>query len=319
MLLDKEQHGQFYGGDCYLVLYSYDIGGRQKHIIYTWQGLKCGRDELAASAFLTVQLDDSMGGVATQVRVPQGKEPAHFVSLFKDKQLIINLGGTSRHGGDSTPGSTRLFHIRQSSSMHTRAVEVEPVASCLNTNDVFVLKSANSQFIWEGCGSTPQETAAAQCVVDLLGGTATKVEETKEPDDFWAALGGKMEYQTSVTLRDAAFVPRLFACSNKTGSLTVEEVPEELTQSDLAPDDVMILDIGRELFLWLGNEANEAEIKGCLKIAQEYLKTDFSGRTDVPITIMKQGGELPTFTGWFQAWDPNMWDKTLAEIMCHTK
>lgn len=32
------------------------------------QGRKCSQDELGASAILTVKLDDSMGGVATQVR-----------------------------------------------------------------------------------------------------------------------------------------------------------------------------------------------------------------------------------------------------------
>lgn len=31
------------------------------------QGLKCTQDELTASAFLTVQLDDSMGGSPLQV------------------------------------------------------------------------------------------------------------------------------------------------------------------------------------------------------------------------------------------------------------
>uniref|UniRef100_A0A672IP73 Gelsolin-like n=1 Tax=Salarias fasciatus TaxID=181472 RepID=A0A672IP73_SALFA len=311
--VDEDQYGQFYGGDCYLILYSYNTGGREKHIIYTWQGLKCSRDELAASAFLTVNLDDSMGGV----RVTQGKEPAHLVSLFKAKPLVIYLGGTCRHGGDSTPGSTRLFHIRESSTEATRAVEVDPGASSLNSNDVFVLSSLNSVTIWKGHGATAEEMDAARYVAGLLGGAPTEVEETQEPDEFWAALGGKADYQTSITLRNAVSVPRLFACSNKTGNLIVEEVPGELAQSDLAPDDVMILDIYRELFVWIGKDANEQEIKGSSGLAEEYLKADPSCRTGVPITTMKQGEELPTFTGWFHAWDPNMWDKARAECMHH--
>lgn len=60
----------------------------------------------------------------SQVRVTQGQEPAHLMSLFKTKPMIIFLGGTSRKGGQSSTGSTRLFHIRQSSSHATRAVEV---------------------------------------------------------------------------------------------------------------------------------------------------------------------------------------------------
>ncbi|KAI4809896.1 hypothetical protein KUCAC02_018752 [Chaenocephalus aceratus] len=60
-------YGHFYGGDCYLILYSYRLGAREHHLIYTWQGLKCTADELAGSAFLTVKLDDSMGGSPVQV------------------------------------------------------------------------------------------------------------------------------------------------------------------------------------------------------------------------------------------------------------
>lgn len=42
--------------------------------------------------------------------------------------------------------------------------------------------------------------------------------------------------------------------------------------------------------------------------AKEYADTDPSGRKGLPITTIKQGAEPPTFTGWFQAWDPKMWD-----------
>ncbi|MEQ2161148.1 hypothetical protein GOODEAATRI_006819, partial [Goodea atripinnis] len=36
VLVDPSTHGHFYGGDCYLILYSYKQGSREQHIIYTW-------------------------------------------------------------------------------------------------------------------------------------------------------------------------------------------------------------------------------------------------------------------------------------------
>lgn len=43
--------------------------------------------------------------------------------------------------------------------------------------------------------------------------------------------------------------------------------------------------------------------------AEEYLNSDPSGRHGTPISILKQGEEPPSFTGWFLAWDPTLWDK----------
>ncbi|XP_061695508.1 scinderin like b [Syngnathoides biaculeatus] len=302
--VDPSSYGQFYGGDCYLILYTYKTG----QIIYTWQGLKASQDELATSAFLTVQLDDSMGGSPVQVRVTQGQEPPHLMSLFKGRPMIIHSGGTSRKGGQTQSSSTRLFHIRQSSSHATRAVEVDVSASNLNTNDVFVLKSPSGLFVWRGVGASDDEMGAAKHVVDFLGGSASQISEGKEPAAFWSALGGKKEYQTSKTLQNVIKLPRLFGCSNKTGRLIVEEVPGDFTQSDLATDDVMILDTWTQLFLWIGNEANAEERTGAPKLARDYLDSDPSGRKGLPVTTIKQGAELPIFTGWFHAWDPKMWD-----------
>ncbi|KAJ0065402.1 hypothetical protein NL108_009523 [Boleophthalmus pectinirostris] len=313
--VDASTYGQFYGGDCYLVLYSYKCGGRTKHIIYTWQGKKCSKDELGGSAILTVQLDDSMGGVATQVRVTQGKEPAHLVSLFKGNPMVVYLGGTSRDGGQSSPGETRLFHIRLSSTKATRAVEVEPTASSLNTNDVFVLKTCDGVYLWKGVGAAEEEMGAAQYVASLLGGSVTEVEEKREPDSFWAALGGKKEYQTSKTLQNAMKPPRLFACSNKTGRLIAEEVPRDFSQIDLATDDIMILDAWDQLYVWIGKDASDEEKEGVGKIAQDYINSDPAGRRGTPIVTFKQGEEPPCFTGWFHGWDDDMWQKDPMDLI----
>lgn len=34
--VDPSLYGHFYGGDCYLILYSYRLSGREQPIIYTW-------------------------------------------------------------------------------------------------------------------------------------------------------------------------------------------------------------------------------------------------------------------------------------------
>lgn len=139
------------------------------------------------------------------------------MSLFKGKPMIIHSGGTSRKGGQSQTASTRLFHIRQSSSRATRAVEVsclpvhgrmllshplralcghfcilfltclyvcpqvEATAPNLNTNDVFVLKSPSALFVWKGMGATDEEMQAAKDLVKFLGGSANEITEGKEP------------------------------------------------------------------------------------------------------------------------------------------
>lgn len=54
----------------------------------------------------------------------QGKEPAHLMSLFGGKPMVVYKGGTSREGGQSAPAETRLFQVRSNSAGHTRAVEV---------------------------------------------------------------------------------------------------------------------------------------------------------------------------------------------------
>lgn len=71
--------------------------------------------------------------------------------------------------------------------------------------------------------------------------------------------------------------------------------------------------LSSQLFLWIGNESNEYENKEAWNSARDYLRTHPAGRDpDTPIVAVKQGYEPPTFTGWFNAWDPHKWSVSLV-------
>ena len=101
----------------------------------------------------------------------------------------------------------------------------------------------------------------------------------------------------------------------------------------------MILDTYSKVFVWVGREAREDEVKEALKITVEYVRTDPSNRDlastellqvcDVasthillscslifcsslnppllPSPQVKQGFEPPTFSCHFLGWNPNLW------------
>ena len=49
-------------------------------------------------------------------------------------------------------------------------------------------------------------------------------------------------------------------------------------QSDLVPDDVMILDSGAEIYVWVGKDADEEEKHAGIKMAKDYLEKDPTDR-----------------------------------------
>uniref|UniRef100_A0A9J8AIY2 Gelsolin n=2 Tax=Cyprinus carpio TaxID=7962 RepID=A0A9J8AIY2_CYPCA len=312
--VDPSIHGQFFGGDSYIILYHYKHGGRQGQIIYIWQGEESSQDEKGASAILAAQLDTELGGSPVQVQVIEGKEPPHLMSIFGGKPMVVHKGGTSREGGQSKASAIRLFQVRANPAGHTRAVE--PVASSLNSNDAFVLVTASGSMLWLGHGASNAEKNGAKKLGSILGVDLSEISEGAEGDGFWSALGGKAEYRTSERLKSKmdTHPPRLFACSNKTGQFLIEEVPGEMTQEDLAPDDVMILDTWDQVFVWIGNEANEDEKSEALTSAAKYIESDPASRDKrTPIVTVKQGFEPPTFTGWFLGWDHDFWSSNPLE------
>ncbi|XP_076196905.1 villin-1 [Aptenodytes patagonicus] len=316
--VEKKWLGHFYGGDCYLVLYTYFVGPKVNRIIYLWQGRQASTDELAASAYQSVILDQKYNNEPVQVRVTMGKEPAHLMAIFKGK-MVVYMSGTSRAGSKEPTPSTRLFHVHGTNEYNTKAFEVPVRASSLNSNDVFVLKTPSCCYLWYGKGCSGDEREMGKTVADIISKTEKPViAEGQEPPEFWVALGGRSQYANSKRLQEEnpSVSPRLFECSNKTGTFLATEILD-FTQDDLEEDDVYLLDTWDQVFFWIGKGANESEKEAAAVMVQEYLRSHPSGRDlETPIIVVKQGHEPPTFTGWFLAWDPLIWaDKKSYEAL----
>ncbi len=55
------------------------------------QGRNATQDEVTACAYQAVNLDNKYNGAPTQVRVVMGKEPRHFLAIFKGRLIIFEV------------------------------------------------------------------------------------------------------------------------------------------------------------------------------------------------------------------------------------
>jgi hypothetical protein len=72
----------------------------------------------------------------------------------------------------------------------------------------------------------------------------------------------------------------------------------------LCDDDVMILDTGEYVFLWIGNLSTDIEIKLAFKSSQLYIQYLKNKQPNRPrkLLITKKGIEPPQFRKCFHAW-----------------
>ena len=312
-----ERRGEFFAGDCFLVRSSAKDGSH--HMVYFWQGRDSTADERGASALQAKEMDAQLGGQATLCRVVQNKEPAHFIALFGGR-MVVHAGGIpsgfqKKDGTEAEPepaaGGSKLFHVKGTTPIATRAIEVECRCASLNSGDCFVACGADGAFVWQGAGASAEEKEVAHAVgAKLAPGEPVTLAEGEESDAFWDLLGGRGDYDQSLAAapeREAP--PRLFQlCDAVVGGLGIaaEEI-FDFSQDDLEADDVMLLDAGEELYLWIGPGATANEKAESVGLAKRYIEhaAQNEGRDpDLPIVQVKAGGEPLSFTSHFAGWDP---------------
>ncbi|XP_034918227.1 villin-2 isoform X2 [Populus alba] len=315
--LPKEDVGKFYSGDCYIILYTYHSGDRKEdYLLCCWFGNDSLEEDQKMAARLANTMSNSLKGRPVQGRIFQGKEPPQFVALFQP--IVILKGGLSTGYKKSiaekglsdetyTADSVALFRISGTSVHNDKAVQVDAVATSLNSAECFLLQSGSSIFTWHGNQSTfEQQQLAAKIAEFLKPGVALKhAKEGTESSAFWFALGGKQSYTSKKFSPETVRDPHLFTFSFNKGKFQVEEV-YNFSQDDLLTEDILILDTHAEVFVWVGQSVDPKEKQNVFDIGQKYIEMAVSldGLSpSVPLYKVTEGNEPSFFTTYF-LWDP---------------
>ena len=74
----------------------------------------------------------------------------------------------------------------------------------------------------------------------------------------------------------------------KTGAFYAKEV-FNFSQADLINDDVMMLDLYTEVFVWIGSDAEGKETEAAIKFAMDYARKNSDGRNERPVYLIQAG------------------------------
>ncbi|XP_021281509.1 villin-3 isoform X1 [Herrania umbratica] len=320
--LPKEDIGKFYSGDCYIVLYTYHSGDRKEdYFLCCWIGKDSIEEDQKMAARLANTMSNSLKGRPVQGRVFEGKEPPQFIALFQP--MVVLKGGLSSGYKKSmadkgltdetyTADCVALFRISGTFVHNNKALQVDAVATSLNSTECFLLQSGSSIFTWHGNQSTyEQQQLAAKVAEFLKPGVALKhAKEGTESSTFWFALGGKQSYTSKKASTETVRDPHLFMFSLNKGKFEVEEV-YNFSQDDLLTEDILILDTHAEVFVWVGQSVDTKEKQNVFEIGQKYIDmaASLEGLSpNVPLYKVTEGNEPCFFTTFFS------WDSTRATV-----
>ncbi|PNY04664.1 villin-2-like protein [Trifolium pratense] len=315
--LPKEDIGKFYGGDCYIVLYTYHSGERKEdYFLCSWFGKDSIEEDQKMATRLATTMSNSLKGRPVQGRIFDGKESPQFVALFQP--MVVLKGGVSSGykkliADKGLPDETytaegiALIRISGTSIHNNKTMQVNAVASSLNSTECFLLQSGSTVFNWHGNQSSIEQHQLAAKVAEFLRpGVALKhAKEGTETSAFWFAVGGKQSITSKKVTNDIVRDPHLFTLSfNKAGKLQEEEI-FNFGQDDLLTEDILILDTHAEVFVWIGQNVDAKEKQNAFEIAQKYIEKagSLEGLSPhVPLYKVTEGNEPCFFTTYF-SWD----------------
>ncbi|KAK2970712.1 hypothetical protein RJ640_015137, partial [Escallonia rubra] len=314
-LLPPSDQSKFFSGDCYIFQYSYPGEDKEEYLVGSWFGKLSVQEDRDSATSQASKMVESLKFLPAQARIYEGNEPIQFFSIFQS--FIVFKGGHSdgykRYVAEKelpdetyTEEGIALFRIQGSGPENMQAIQVEPVASSLNSSYCYILHSGSSIFTWFGNLTTSEDQELVERQLDLIKPNmqSKPQKEGTESEQFWDFLGGKSEYPSQKIGRDAESDPHLFSSTFSKGDLKVTEI-YNFSQDDLMTEDVLILDCHSDVFVWVGQQVDSKNKLNALTIGEKFLERDFLLEKlshQAPVYVVMEGSEPPFFTRFF-TWD----------------
>lgn len=326
--LPEEEFGKFYTEDCYVFLCRYWVpppedeeNDEEKEqdddiqcVVYFWQGREASNMGWLTFTFtLQKKFEALFPGNLEVVKMRQQQENLKFLSHFHQKFLIFK--GSRKAAAARKAKSeeqTQFFHLRANGgALTTRCIEIDPNPHLLNSEFCYILKVPFNSvdmtgivYGWIGRVSSSHDARLMEEIITMMYSEDYSIQilsEGEEPENFfWVGLGSKCEDYGE----DAEFMrySRLFRCSNEKGFFAVSEKCADFCQDDLADDDIMLLDNGDIVYMWVGGQTSQVEVKLGLKTCSVYIQHLKSKQIKRRLRLVRKGNEPKEFTQCFHAW-----------------
>ncbi|GFP82043.1 villin-4 [Phtheirospermum japonicum] len=321
VLLTESDQTKFYSGDCYIFQYSYSGEGREEFLIGTWFGKQSVEEDRVTSTSLATKMVEALKFIPTQARIYEGKEPIQFFAIFQS--FVVFKGGLSNGyrnyiaekelpDDTYTEDGLALFRSQGTGPENMQAIQVEPVASSLNSSYCYILFSGSTVFTWLGNLTTTDDQELVERQLDIIKPNMQSKfqKEGAESEQFWELLGGKVEYSGEKIAKLAESDPHLFSCTLSKVIMQVTEV-YNYNQDDLMTEDIFILDCHSDIYVWVGQQVDSKNKLNALNLGEKFLEHDFlleKLSNQAPIYVIMEGSEPAFFTRFFT------WDSTKSSM-----
>ncbi|PKA49474.1 Villin-4 [Apostasia shenzhenica] len=304
-LLSSSDQAKLYTGDCYIFQYAYPGDNCEEYLIGTWFGKKSIEEDRAAAISIASKMVLSYKSQAVQTRVYEGNEPLQFCVIFQS--FIVLKGGLSSGykkfveeknviDDTYTENGTALFRVQGSGPDNMQAIQVDAVATSLNSSCCFILHNGDTLYTWSGSLTTSQDQDLLERQLDLikytfnfqslistvhlllailnLGATPYVVCQT-------CSTNHKKMVQKLNSFGICLVVKESTPIKNSPGNLKLiptylvapfQEVKEvfNFTQDDLMTEDIFILNCHSDIFIWVGQQVDNKRKSDALNIGEMH-------------------------------------------------